>query len=166
MHSFHTLLALALSALAPASARGCEVESTQFFGPFSTQSCVLPYWASIQVDHARMRKGPSLDFPVLWEYRRRDLPVKIIARHENWRKVVDPEGTTGWMAAYLLSRTRSAIVIGGIRPLRKAPNARSALAYHVEASVVGRISDCTKRWCRFDVEGQRGWIETAHIWGD
>src|SRR3546814_13947207 len=52
----------------------------------------VPYWALISVDRARMRKGPSIDVPVLWEYRRKDLPVRVIARHDLWRKVEDPDG--------------------------------------------------------------------------
>jgi len=136
-------------------------------GPASAQSDPeLPYWASISVDEARMRKGPSQDVPVLWEYRRKDLPVKVIARHENWRRVEDPDGTRGWMAARLLSRTRTAIVTGAVRPLREEPSVAAAVAYRAEPGVVGRISDCADGWCRFDVKGRKGWIETDHIWGD
>ena len=136
-------------------------------GPAAAQSDVeLPYWASISVDEARMRKGPSPDVPVTWEYRRKDLPVKVIARHETWRKIEDPDGTQGWMAARLLSRTRTAIVTGGIRPMREEPNVSAAVAYRAEPGVVGRITDCKDGWCRIDVGGRRGWIETDHIWGD
>lgn len=126
----------------------------------------LPYWASISVDEARMRKGPSPDVPVIWEYRRKDLPVKVIARHETWRKIEDPDGTQGWMAARLLSRTRTAIVTGEIRPMREAPDPAAAVAYRAEPGVVGRISECSGSWCRFDVKGRRGWIHTDHIWGN
>ena len=136
-------------------------------GPAAAQSDVeLPYWASISVDEARMRKGPSPDVPVVWEYRRKDLPVKVVARHDIWRKIEDPDGTQGWMAARLLSRTRTAIVTGGIRPMREEPNAAAAIAYRAEPGVVGRITDCKNGWCRIDVGGRRGWIETGHIWGD
>ncbi|WP_432770286.1 SH3 domain-containing protein [Sphingopyxis sp.] len=137
-------------------------------GPAAAQSdpVKLPYWASISVDEARMRKGPSQDVPVMWEYRRRDLPVKVIARHENWRKVEDPDGTQGWMAARLLSRTRTAIVTGEIRPLREAASAAAAVSYRAEPGVVGRITDCASGWCLFDVKGRRGWVQIDHIWGD
>jgi SH3-like domain-containing protein len=136
-------------------------------GPATAQSDVeLPYWASISVDEARMRKGPSPDVPVIWEYRRKDLPVKVVARFETWRKIEDPDGTQGWMAARLLSRTRTAIVTGGIRPMREEPNVSAAVAYRAESGVVGRITDCKNGWCRFDVGGRKGWIETDHIWGD
>ena len=136
-------------------------------GPATAQSDVeLPYWASISVDEARMRKGPSPDVPVLWEYRRKDLPVRVIARFETWRKIEDPDGTQGWMAARLLSRTRTAIVTGGIRPMREEPDVSAAVAYRAEPGVVGRITDCKNGWCRIDVGGRKGWIETDHIWGD
>lgn len=152
MTSRHILIAaLLLSAVGPAAAQS-DVE--------------LPYWASISVDEARMRKGPSPDVPVTWEYRRKDLPVRVIARFETWRKIEDPDGTQGWMAARLLSRTRTAIVTGGIRPMREEPSVSAAVAYRAEPGVVGRITDCKDGWCRIDVSGRKGWIETDHIWGD
>jgi SH3-like domain-containing protein len=141
--------------------------SVAVVGPVAAQSDPeLPYWASISVDEARMRKGPSPDVPVIWEYRRKDLPVKVLARHETWRKIEDPDGTQGWMAARLLSRTRTAIVVGDIRPLREAASDASPVLYRAEPGVVGKISDCANGWCMLDVKGRRGWIETDHIWGD
>jgi len=141
---------------------------TAVVGPAAAQSdpVKLPYWASISVDEARMRKGPSPDVPVIWEYRRKDLPVKVVARFETWRKIEDPDGTQGWMAARLLSRTRTAIVTGDIRPMREAASLSAAVAYRAEPGVVGRITDCADGWCRFDVKGRSGWIQTDHIWGD
>ena len=136
-------------------------------GPAAAQSDVkLPYWASISVDEARMRKGPSPDVPVTWEYRRKDLPVRVVARFETWRKIEDPDGTQGWMAARLLSRTRTAIVTGEIRPMRDAASLSAGVAYRAEPGVVGRITDCKDGWCLFEVKGRKGWIQTDHIWGD
>ena len=136
-------------------------------GPAAAQSDPeLPYWASISVDEARMRKGPSPDVPVTWEYRRKDLPVKVIARHETWRKIEDPDGTQGWMAARLLSRTRTAIVTGEVRPMRDEPDTSAAVAFRAQPGVVGRITDCKNGWCLFNVGGRKGWIQTDHIWGD
>ena len=141
---------------------------TAVVGPAAAQSdpVKLPYWASISVDEARMRKGPSPDVPVIWEYRRKDLPVKVVARFETWRKIEDPDGTQGWMAARLLSRTRTAIVTDEIRPLRDAASLSAGVAYRAEPGVVGRITDCKDGWCLFEVKGRKGWIQTDHIWGD
>src|SRR3546814_5423757 len=71
-----------------------------------------------------------------------------------------------WMAARLLSRTRTAIVTGDIRPLREDAKVSAAIAYRAQPGVVGRIGDCKNGWCLFDVQGRKGWVQTEHIWGD
>ena len=136
-----------------------------FNAPAQAQDRKLPYWASIRDVPARMRKGPSTDVPVLWEYRRKDLPVKVVATYQNWRKILDPDGAEGWMNVRLLSAQRTAIVRETIRPLREAPSTSARILWRAEAGVVGRLSDCSDGWCVLDVKGQRGYIQIAHIWG-
>ena len=124
-----------------------------------------PYWASISVNEARMRVGPSLDYPSNWVYRRRDLPVRVVQVHGNWRKVEDPAGAQGWMHVRLLSDTATAIVKLPGGEMFAKPDEASTLLYHVEAGVVGRLSDCGKGWCVMDVAGQRGHIRAGSLWG-
>lgn len=126
-----------------------------------------PYWASIDEPEARMRTGPSTEYPVKWVYKRQFLPVKVVAVHEVWRKVEDPDGDQGWMHVRLLSPNRTALVIGsGIGALRDTPDATARIAWRVEPGVVGRIDDCGKGWCRLDVAGRTGYIEVERLWGD
>ncbi len=124
-----------------------------------------PYWASIATDDARMRKGPAETMPVMWEYRRENLPIKVIKIHENWRLIEDPDGTQGWMAVRLLSGSRTAMVTGETRAMRSSPNNSASVAYRAEPGVVGFLSDCNKGWCLFDVEGRKGFIRETHVWG-
>lgn len=124
-----------------------------------------PYWASISTDDARMRKGPSEAMPVMWEYRRENLPIKVVEVYENWRKIEDPDGAQGWMAARLLSAKRTAIITGGVRAMRATPSDDAAVSYRAEAGVVGTITECAQGWCLFDVGGKRGYIREAHAWG-
>lgn len=126
-----------------------------------------PYWASIDEAEARMRTGPSTEFPVKWVYKRQNLPVKIVAVHSVWRKVEDPDGDQGWMHVRLLSPKRFAVVVGnGIGSLRAAPDASARIAWRVEPGVVGRIDECEKGWCRFENAGRYGYIKSARLWGD
>lgn len=126
-----------------------------------------PYWASISQPEARMRTGPSTEFPVKWVYKRQFLPVKVVAVHEVWRKVEDPDGDQGWMHVRLLSPNRTALVTGsGVASLRDTPDPTARIAWRVEPGVVGRIDDCQKSWCRLDVSGRTGYIETDRLWGD
>ncbi len=126
-----------------------------------------PYWASLDEAEARMRTGPSTEFPVKWVYKRQFLPVKVVAVHEVWRKIEDPDGDQGWVHVRLLSPNRTALVIGGgIGALRENPEATARIAWRVEPGVVGRIDECTKGWCRFDNAGRSGYIEADKLWGD
>lgn len=126
-----------------------------------------PYWASIDEGEARMRTGPSTEFPVKWVYKRQSLPVKVVAVHSVWRKVEDPDGDQGWMHVRLLSPNRTAMVTGiGIATLRESPDPSARIAWRVEPGVVGRIDECDKGWCRFDNAGRFGYIEADRLWGD
>ena len=126
-----------------------------------------PYWASLDEADARMRTGPSTEFPVKWVYQRRNLPVKVVAVHSVWRKVEDHDGDQGWMHVRLLSTARTAVVIGSsIGALREAPDATARVAWRVEPGVVGGIEECEKGWCRFDNAGRFGYIEAERLWGD
>ncbi len=124
-----------------------------------------PYWASISAGKARMRTGPGREFPASWLYQRADLPVRVIETYPNWRKIEDPDGTRGWIQANLLSNIRTALVLGDIRELRASADAGATIVWRAEPGVIGRISQCARRWCLFDVNGRAGYIQTAHIWG-
>jgi len=136
--------------------------------PASAQK-VPPYWASIDEPEARMRTGPSTEYPTLWIYKRERLPLKILARHKAWRKVEDHDGAQGWMHARLLSASRTALVQGEKgeqRALRANPRKDAKITWRVEPGVVGRLGDCEKGWCLFDVTGRRGYVREDQIWGD
>lgn len=125
-----------------------------------------PYWASISAGEAMMRTGPGRNYPAVWLYKRADLPIKVIETYPSWRKIQDPDGTTGWMLVNLLSDTRTAIVTGEEpRPMHEKPSEDARIRFRAEPGVVGRISNCDGSWCRFDVKGRAGFIREDHIWG-
>lgn len=128
-----------------------------------------PYWASIDEPEARMRTGPSTEYPTMWIYKREKLPVKILARYKAWRKVEDHEGTQGWMHARLLSASHSGLVLatsGKPVAMRALPNSNAKIIWLAEPGVVGSLTLCEKGWCLFDVTGRRGYISTDDVWGD
>ena len=133
--------------------------------PAQTKRAV-PYWASIGAGKARMRTGPARTYPATWLYQRVDLPVRVVAVYKEWRKVQDPDGTEGWMQANLLRDTRTAVVRAG-EPIamRERPAAGARLQWRAAPGVVGRLSQCAGVWCRFDVKGQAGYVETTGLWG-
>ena len=50
-----------------------------FAVPALAQDKAVPYWASIASGEAMTRTGPGKNYPGVWLYKRRDLPVRVIA---------------------------------------------------------------------------------------
>ncbi|KLE35433.1 SH3 domain-containing protein [Aurantiacibacter luteus] len=132
----------------------------------AAQEVELPYWASISAEEARMRTGPADQYPIEWVYHRPGLPVKVVRFHQGWRLIEEPDGTRGWMFNSLLSRQRTAIVVGeGLAPMRSGPSSSASLRWNLEPGVVGDLGECDAGWCTLDVEGHRGFVEEARLWG-
>lgn len=125
----------------------------------------IPRFVSLRADTVNLRTGPGRQYPIEWIFRYRNMPVKIIAEYDHWRKVRDWEGTEGWIHKSLLSGRRTAIVVGERHPLRRSPEDSSSVVARVEGRVVGRILDCEGRWCRLDIGDYSGWMRRNQLWG-
>ena len=134
--------------------------------PASAQEKQPPYWASIASGEAMTRTGPGKTYPGVWLYKRRDLPIRVVKKYENWRLIEDPDGAKGWMLVSLLSDRRTAIVKpGDPRPVRVKPDDGAKVHYLAEHGVVGRISKCASGWCRIAIGTRDGYIRASDIWG-
>jgi SH3-like domain-containing protein len=147
--------------LAAVLALGLTVGSAQ-----AQDERATPYWASISAGKALMRTGPGRNYPATWLYVRADLPIRVVATFPNWRKVSDPDGTTGWMLQRLLSDRRTALVTGtSPRPLYQDPSEASKVRYLAQPGVVGRLSKCAGGWCLLQVGDRQGYIREGQFWG-
>lgn len=134
--------------------------------PAAAQDKPVPYWASIASGEAMMRTGPGKNYPGVWLYKRRDLPIRVLRRHESWRLIEDPDGTRGWMLVALLSDRRTAMVKPGEpRAIHERPDEGSRVAYRAEPGVVGRIEECASGWCRIQIGKREGHVRAGDIWG-
>ena len=134
--------------------------------PVLAQEKRPPYWASIASGQAMTRTGPGKNYPGIWLYQRRDLPVRVLKKYENWRLIQDPDGAQGWMLVTLLSDRRAAIVKrGDPSPVRVKPDEGAKVRYLAEQGAVGRIDHCRTGWCHVEFGKRDGYIEASDIWG-
>lgn len=134
--------------------------------PASAQEKQPPYWASVASGQAMTHTGPGRSYPNVWLYQRRDLPVRVLKKYENWRLIEDPDGAQGWMLVTMLSDRRTAIIKrGDVRPVRTSADDSARISYQVQPGVVGRISKCRNGWCRIDIGSRRGYVKEADLWG-
>lgn len=125
----------------------------------------LPRYAAIRATEANLRVGPSMNYPVLWRYEERGLPVRIVKEHFDWRKVEDPGGETGWMSAHLLANWPRAIVTNADRLLRRLPETGARGVAVLEPNVVVSVLERRGGWCKVSAEGHKGWLRSDEVWG-
>ncbi len=135
--------------------------------PALAQEKQPPYWASIASGQAMTHTGPGRNYPNVWLYQRRDLPVRVIKKYETWRLIQDPDGAQGWMLVSMLSDRRTAMVKPGEpRAIRTGPNDGSKIRYMAAPGVVGRIGKCHgDGWCRIEIGKREGYVRTSDLWG-
>jgi len=123
----------------------------------------LPRYVSLRSDEVNMRAGPAERFPILWVYRRKELPVKIEREFDIWRLVEDMDGIKGWMHQATLAGKRTLVITGTEdRTLRADANDSAEAVAVLKPGVVGRIRACAAGadWCQVEAGGYRGWHDT------
>jgi SH3-like domain-containing protein len=65
----------------------------------------------------------------------------------------------------MLSGKRTAVVKGGVQPIRRNPDPNATLTARVMEKVVVRMLKCDGDWCRIEIGKKRGWMRRTHIWG-
>lgn len=134
----------------------------------SSTGLPLPRYAALKTDDVNMRSGPGERYPVLWTYKRRDLPVQITREFDVWRLVTDMEGVRGWMHAATLTGHRSFVIITATdATLRATPNDAGDPVAILRPGVVGRLRHCdaVSAWCEAEAGGYRGYLARRQFWG-
>jgi len=125
----------------------------------------LPRFASLRSDEVNVRTGPGTRYPVDWVYKRKAMPVEIVAEYENWRKIRDWQGASGWVHQSLLTGKRTFIVPSKAVSLHRTPALSAEVVAKLEPEVSGMIESCSGDWCRVKVSGVSGWLERGDLWG-
>lgn len=123
-------------------------------------------YAALRYGKVKMHTGPGMQYPTAWVYQRKLLPVEVLAEYDKWKKIADPDGTTGWVQETMLTDKR-AFLIQGDQPkvLRHDPDATSSTVATLQPGVVGKMTACQRDWCHVKVDDYDGWLLKADFWG-
>lgn len=130
----------------------------------------IPRFVSLANTPARMRVGPGYRYRIKWVYLKPNIPLEILAEYDNWRKVRDHVGATGWMHHSLLSGQRFAIVApweDGLVRLRSGSWPGADISAYLEPGLVASLAECVSRWCKIAISssGLVGYINQSKLWG-
>ena len=126
----------------------------------------VPRYVSLKFGTVNGRTGPSRDHSIAWQYRRRGMPLIIVAETELWRKVRDVNGDEAWVRKPALSGERFVVTIGESALLAK-PKLGSKVVAETDGGALMRLETCNEDgWCQVKAgNGLRGWTSNRHLWG-
>ena len=111
-----------------------------------------------------VRYGPSFDYPIKYIYKKISLPVQLIDKKENFRRIIDHKKNTGWIHISQLKKSKS-LITTSVKILFKNPTKYSRPLAKLDAGRLLLIQKCEKNWCNVKTEKFSGWIEKNNIWG-
>ena len=67
------------------------------------------YYLTLRTNKVNLRQGPSLSHPIKLVYKKKFLPVLILDKSYNFRKIKDHENNSGWIHISQLSKKKAAL---------------------------------------------------------
>ena len=123
-------------------------------------------WLSLKYDKTYLRSGPSKQNKVLWTYKKRGMPIKIIRKKGDWFEVEMPEQIQGWINSTQISSKRRVLVISEKKiNIRKKEEISSEIIAKVSKNVVGELIGCQKDFCKIDFYEITGFVRKEFLWG-
>tara|TARA_B100000989_G_scaffold185702_1_gene139745 strand:+ start:230 stop:646 length:417 start_codon:yes stop_codon:yes gene_type:complete len=133
--------------------------STQVFSKVSEDFLML------KNDKVNVRYGPSFDYPIKYIYKKKNLPLKIIDKKENFRRVIDHKKNSGWIHISQLKQSKSFITISDKILFKKQTKFSKPLA-KLDAGRLLLVRKCEKKWCYVQTEKFKGWVDNQDLWGN
>ena len=111
-----------------------------------------------------VRYGPSFDYPIKYIYKKIYLPVKLIDKKENFRRIIDHKKNSGWIHVSQLRKSKSLITTSKKILFRKPSKFSKPLA-KLDSGRLISVEKCEKNWCYINTDKFLGWISKKNIWG-
>ena len=122
------------------------------------------YYLSLKNNKVNVRYGPGFDYPVKYIYKKTFLPVQVIDKKENFRRIVDFKKNSGWIHISQLKKTNSLIVLKDKILFKKSTKFSKPIA-KLEKGRLLIVKKCQKKWCKVKTGEFTGWINSYNTWG-
>ena len=143
-------------------------------------------WASLKYNKTYLRTGPSKDNKVIWVYKRKGLPLKILRKKNEWNEVLLPSSQKGWINSSQISKKRNVIIqnkkslsdmaLSKQKQITVTDKNSKTIAY-VQEGVIATLNKCKEDLCEIELKVKKekyffknsyklsGYIKKDFIWG-
>ena len=122
------------------------------------------YYLILKNNKVNVRYGPGFNYQIKYIYKKKNLPIKVIDKKENFRRIIDFKKNSGWIHISQLKKGKSIILLED-QILFKKPTKYSKPLFKIAKGRLLLVKKCKKKWCRVKTQDYLGWIRTNNIWG-
>ena len=123
------------------------------------------YYLILKNNKVNVRYGPGFNYPIKYVYQKKYLPIKVIDKKENFRRIIDFKNNSGWIHTSQLKKGKSFILLED-QILFSKPTKYSKPILKIAKGRLLLVKKCKKKWCRVNTENYLGWIRTKSVWGN
>mgnify|MGYP001182742815 FL=1 len=122
------------------------------------------YYLILKNNKVNVRYGPGFDYPIKFIYKKKNLPIRVIDKKENFRRIIDFKNNSGWIHTSQLKKGEAFILLED-QILFKKPTKYSKPILKIAKGRLLVVKKCKKIWCRVKTENYTGWIKSEKVWG-
>ena len=122
------------------------------------------YYLILKNNEVNVRYGPGFDYPIKYVYKKKNLPIKVIDKKENFRRIIDFKKNSGWIHVSQLKKGKSLILLKD-QILFSKPTRYSKPIIKIAKGRLLLVKKCKKKWCKVKTQDYLGWIVANNIWG-
>ena len=123
------------------------------------------YYLILKNDKTNVRYGPGFDYPIKFVYKKKNLPIKVIDKKENFRRIIDFKNNSGWIHVSQLKKGKTFILLED-QILFTKPTKYSKPVLKISKGRLLVVKKCKKIWCSVKTENYTGWIKNENVWGN
>ena len=122
------------------------------------------YFLMLKNNKVNVRYEPDLNSPIKYIYNKKNLPIKVIDKKENFRRIIDIKNNNGWIHTSQLRKNKSFILLEN-QILFSKPTKYSKPIVKISSGRLLLVKKCKLKWCRVKTENYTGWLEVKNVWG-
>jgi len=123
------------------------------------------YYLILKNNKVNVRYGPGFDYPIKFIYKKKNLPIRVIDKEENFRRIIDFKNNSGWIHTSQLKKGKAFILLED-QILFTKPTKYSKPVLKIAKGRLLVVKKCKKIWCSVKTENYTGWIKNENVWGD
>ena len=131
--------------------------------PFNT--LFAEEFVMLKNNKVNVRYGPSFEYPIKYIYIKKNLPIKVIDKKENFRRIIDHKHNSGWIHTSQLKKSSSVILTEDQYIFTKPTKFSEPIAL-VEKGKLLLLKKCKDKWCKISNKDVSGWILFNNFWGE